>query len=94
MARALALEPRILLLDEWLAGLTPTELQEGISLIRSLQSTGIAILMVEHVMEAMRSLCGRCVVMSAGRLLADGPTAEVLAGRVVRQAYLGEDDDA
>lgn len=94
LARALALEPRILLLDEWLAGLTPTELREGIALVRSLGDTGIAILMVEHVMEAVRSLCGRCVVMSAGKLLADGPTGEVLAGQKVRQAYLGEDDDS
>lgn len=93
LARALALEPRVLLLDEWLAGLTPTELRQGMALIHSLRETGIAILMVEHVMEAVRSLCGRCVVMSAGKLLADGPTAEVLAGQKVRQAYLGDDED-
>ncbi|MFN3766556.1 MAG: ABC transporter ATP-binding protein, partial [Aliihoeflea sp.] len=93
LARALALEPRLLLLDEWLAGLTPTELSEGIALIRSLRETGIAILMVEHVMEAVRSLCGRCVVMSAGELLAEGTTAEVLAGKKVRQAYLGDDEE-
>lgn len=92
LARALALEPRVLLLDEWLAGLTPTELRQGIMLIESLRDTGIAILMVEHVMEAVRSLCGRCVVMNAGKLLADGPTAEVLARREVRQAYLGDDE--
>lgn len=91
LARALALEPRILLLDEWLAGLTPTELRQGISLIETLRDTGIAILMVEHVMEAVRALCGRCVVMNAGKLLADGPTAEVLAGQKVRQAYLGDE---
>jgi len=93
LARALALEPKMLMLDEWLAGLTPTELRDGIALIRSLRDTGIAILMVEHVMEAVRSLCDRCVVMSAGRLLADGFTAQVLAGDEVRRAYLGEDDD-
>lgn len=94
LARALALEPRLLLLDEWLAGLTPTELRDGIALIRSLRDSGMAVLMVEHVMEAVRSLCGHCVVMSAGQLLAFGPTDEVLAGRDVRRAYLGDDEDA
>ncbi|WP_306051065.1 ABC transporter ATP-binding protein [Oceaniradius stylonematis] len=93
LARALALEPKVLLLDEWLAGLTPTELQTGIALIRGLKETGVAILMVEHVMEAVHSLCARCVVMSAGRLLVDGPTTEALSNKAVRQAYLGDDED-
>lgn len=92
LARALALEPRVLLLDEWLAGLTPTELRQGIALIHSLQETGISILMVEHVMEAVRSLCGRCVVMSAGKLIANGPTQDVLKDSAVQKAYLGEED--
>jgi len=92
LARALALSPRLLLLDEWLAGLNPTELQEGISLIRSLREEGHSILMVEHVMDAIRSLCGRCVVMNAGRVIAEGPPAEVLAEREVIRAYLGDED--
>lgn len=91
LARALAADPRILLLDEWLAGLNPTELQTGIELIRSLQAEGRTVLMVEHVMDAIRSLCDRCVVMSAGSKLAEGTPAEVLANPDVIRAYLGDD---
>ncbi|SMF58422.1 branched-chain amino acid transport system ATP-binding protein [Xaviernesmea oryzae] len=90
LARALAAQPELLLLDEWLAGLNPTELKTGIELIRSIQKRGVTILLVEHVMDAIRALCGRCVVMNAGRKIADGPTAEALADREVINAYLGD----
>lgn len=89
LARALALRPRVLLLDEWLAGLNPSELLIGIALIRSLKEEGLSILMVEHVMDAIRSLCSRCVVMSSGRRIADGPTDAVLNDPAVIEAYLG-----
>lgn len=89
LARALALRPRVLLLDEWLAGLNPSELLIGIALIRSLKEEGLSILMVEHVMDAIRSLCSRCVVMSSGRRIADGPTDAVLNDSAVIEAYLG-----
>lgn len=92
LARALALEPDLLLLDEWLAGLNPTELGEGIALIRSLQDSGLTVILVEHVMDAIRSLCGRCIVMNAGRKIADGPPDVVLSDREVVSAYLGEAD--
>lgn len=91
LARALASEPDLLLLDEWLAGLNPTELRTGIDLIRSLSEKGMTILMVEHVMEAIRALCGRCVVMNAGRKIAEGPTEVVLSQPEVVAAYLGDD---
>ncbi|OWY60221.1 ABC transporter ATP-binding protein, partial [cyanobacterium TDX16] len=86
LARALALKPVLLLLDEWLAGLNPTELEEGIALIRSLSGQGITILLVEHVMDAIRSLCSRVLVMNAGRLIASGLAAEVLADPEVIRA--------
>ena len=93
LARALALEPQILLLDEWLAGLNPTELQQGIALIQQLQASGLTILMVEHVMDAVHALCSRCVVMNAGSKIADGPTAQVLKQPEVVRAYLGGDEE-
>nr|WP_010141855.1 ATP-binding cassette domain-containing protein [Oceanicola sp. S124] len=89
LARALAARPRLLLLDEWLAGLNPTELQEGIALIRQLEAEGLTILLVEHIMDAVRALCPRCVVMASGSKIADGPTAEVLDQPEVVAAYLG-----
>lgn len=92
LARALALRPRLLLLDEWLAGLNPTELREAINLVASLRRDGIAILMVEHVMDAIRSLCDRCVVMNAGRRIALGSPGTVLSDPEVVRAYLGDDN--
>lgn len=92
LARALAGEPEVLLLDEWLAGLNPTELATGIELIRSLRDEGRTIILVEHVMDAIRSLCDRCVVMSSGTKIAEGAPAEVLADRQVIAAYLGDGD--
>lgn len=92
LARALASEPSLLLLDEWLAGLNPSELQIGIGLVRQLQGEGVTVLLVEHIMEAVRALCSRCIVMNAGQIIASGESAEVLKMPEVVQAYLGDDD--
>lgn len=92
LARVLACDPKILLLDEWLAGLNPSELETGIRLIRSLRDEGRTIILVEHVMDAIRSLCDRCVVMSSGRKIAQGTPGEVLSDAEVIRAYLGDDD--
>jgi branched-chain amino acid transport system ATP-binding protein len=89
LARALASRPSLLLLDEWLAGLNPTELRTGIALIARLRDGGTTILLVEHVMEAVRALCARSIVMNAGSRIAEGPTAAVLAEPEVIRAYLG-----
>jgi len=92
LARALALAPVLLLLDEWLAGLNPSELSEGVELLQSLRSPDRAILLVEHVMDAIRALCDRCIVMNAGARIAEGTPAAVLADHAVIAAYLGSED--
>jgi branched-chain amino acid transport system ATP-binding protein len=92
LARVLAGEPEVLLLDEWLAGLNPTELETGIELIHALRDEGRTVVMVEHVMDAIRSLCDRCVVMSSGSKIAEGTPDDVLSDREVIRAYLGDDN--
>jgi branched-chain amino acid transport system ATP-binding protein len=92
LARALASDPKVLLLDEWLAGLNPTELKTGIALIEQLHAEGCTIIIVEHVMHAIRSLCDRCIVMNSGAKIAEGKPAQVLADHGVIRAYLGDVD--
>ncbi len=92
LARALAGDPRVLLLDEWLAGLNPTELQTGIALIKSLRDDGRTVIIVEHVMDAIRSLCDRCVVMSSGQKIAEGTPEVALSDPEVIRAYLGDEN--
>ena len=91
LARALASDPRLVMLDEWLAGLNPSELKVGIDLVRDLRNEGRTIIMVEHVMDAIRSLCDRVVVMSSGIKIADGGVSSVLSDAEVVRAYLGDD---
>ncbi|HEY1720947.1 MAG TPA: ABC transporter ATP-binding protein [Magnetospirillaceae bacterium] len=92
LARALATKPKVLLLDEWLSGLNPSELAGGMSVVWSLAAQGIAIVLVEHVMTAVRSLCSRVIVMNAGSKIAEGPPDAVLRDQEVIRAYLGDDN--
>lgn len=90
VARALATEPRILLLDEMLTGLTPTEAQAGVQLIRDVRASGVTIIMVEHVMEVLLPLIDRAVVLHLGKVLTEGLPTEVVRHPDVIRAYLGD----
>jgi branched-chain amino acid transport system ATP-binding protein len=90
VARALATEPRLLLLDEMLTGLTPVEAAGGVQLIRDVRARGITVIMVEHVMEVLLPLVDRAVVLDLGRVLTIGAPGEVVRNGDVIRAYLGD----
>ncbi|MDR7555265.1 MAG: ABC transporter ATP-binding protein [Armatimonadota bacterium] len=89
LARALASHPRIILADEVLAGLTPAEIERVLDAIRTIRAMGVALLVVEHNVKAVRTLADRIVVLHEGTVLAEGAPEDVLRDERVRAAYLG-----
>ncbi|MBI2735620.1 MAG: ABC transporter ATP-binding protein [Rhodospirillales bacterium] len=89
LARALATGPRLLLLDEVMAGLNPTEIVEIVEVIREIRNSGVTILLIEHVMQAVTSLAERVYVLNQGRMIAEGTPAAIAEDRQVVEAYLG-----
>ena len=89
LARALATRPRLLLLDELLAGLNPSEVNDAVDLIRDLRASGITIMLVEHLVKAVFGVADRIVVLNAGEKIADGPPSAIAADSRVVDAYLG-----
>ena len=89
LARALATEPKLLLLDEVLAGLNPSEIRDIVPVVRAFCARGIAVLMIEHVMQAVMSLAEHVFVLAEGRIIATGSPQEVAADAAVIEAYLG-----
>jgi branched-chain amino acid transport system ATP-binding protein len=94
VARALATKPELLLLDELIAGLNPTETAEVMGLVTSMRDRGITIVMIEHVMKAIMSICDRIMVLHHGEKIAEGKPGEIAESKKVVEVYLGEHTDA
>jgi branched-chain amino acid transport system ATP-binding protein len=89
LARALAISPRLLLLDEVLAGLNPSEIRDVVPLIRAIRDRGVTIVLTEHVMQAVMSLAEHILVLAEGRIIAEGPPQAIASDARVIEAYLG-----
>ena len=89
LARALATGPQLLLLDEVMAGLNPTEISEIVGIIQKIRASGVTILLIEYVMQAVTSLAERVYVLNQGRMIAEGTPAEIAENSQVVEAYLG-----
>jgi branched-chain amino acid transport system ATP-binding protein len=90
LARALATEPELLLLDELMAGLNPSEVTQAMDLVTRIRDKGITIFMIEHVMKAIMSVCGRIMVLDHGVKIAEGTPQEITNNKKVVEVYLGE----
>ncbi|MDR1065410.1 MAG: ABC transporter ATP-binding protein [Oscillospiraceae bacterium] len=90
VARALATEPRVLMLDEVMAGLNPAEVEDAMALVREIRGRGVSVIMIEHVMKAIMSICDRIIALHHGRLIADGAPSEITENKQVAEIYLGE----
>jgi branched-chain amino acid transport system ATP-binding protein len=90
VARALATAPKVLLLDEVMAGLNPSEVEKAIELIRAIRDRGISILIIEHLMRVIMAVSDRIVVLHHGEKLAEGTPSDIVADPRVVKAYLGE----
>jgi branched-chain amino acid transport system ATP-binding protein len=90
VARALACRPRVLLLDESMAGLSAEDTEQLIALVREINATGMTVIVIEHVMRIIAKLCQHAVVLNNGHLLAQGEPQQVLSDPAVREAYLGK----
>jgi branched-chain amino acid transport system ATP-binding protein len=90
VARALATRPTLLMLDEMMAGLNPSEVSEAMELVTKIRKSGITIIMIEHVMKAIMNICDRIIVLHHGAKIAEGTPQEISTSRTVIEVYLGE----
>lgn len=93
-ARILSLDPKLILMDEVMAGLNPIEMAESLEVVRKINGAGVSIVFIEHVMKAVVNLCHRVLVLNEGHVLCEGTPNEVLERKDVIKAYLGGDCDA
>lgn len=89
VGRALAGRPKMMLLDEFMAGIATREIPDAVDLVKSINASGVTVILVEHIIKAITDACDRVVVLDAGRKLAEGSVADVVADPAVVQAYLG-----
>jgi branched-chain amino acid transport system ATP-binding protein len=90
LARALAGKPKLLILDEVMAGLANSEVDEILDILRRLSGSGITIIMIEHILRAVTSFSEHLVVLDAGQKIAEGKPGEIMSNKDVERAYLGE----
>jgi branched-chain amino acid transport system ATP-binding protein len=93
LGKALSTKPKVLLLDEIMAGLNPTEVQTAANLVKQIRDSGVSLIVIEHMMKAIMGICHRVIVLNAGKKIAEGEPREVVLNREVIEAFLGEDED-